>query len=296
MIGVIACFKKLSKLLRKIQPDIVVNAQTQVVTWALPFICKNIPKIMEIHFSHIGMEYNIKDKSALFKNLYFSFATYFYKRYDRFVVLTEEDKPYWKGLKNITVINNFTHIATNKLSDLSSKRIICVARYHEQKRLDLLIDAWAIIHDKYGDWKVEVFGMGPDKEKLQMQIEKLGLAGSFILNDAIDDVKSEYLKSSIFTLTSEHEGFGLVLLEAMTMGLPICMFNVVGTGWACNDGRTALGCRFGDVDKFAENLSRLIESPVLRLKLRDNALKELPKYNINHIMIQWNCLLKECLN
>ncbi len=57
-----------------------------------------------------------------------------------------------------------------------------------------------------------------------MQIEKLGLAGSFILNDAIDDVKSEYLKSSIFALTSEHEGFVLVLLEAMTMGLPICMF------------------------------------------------------------------------
>ena len=71
MIGVIACFKKLSKLLRKIQPDIVVNAQIQVITWALPFVCKNIPKIMEIHFSHIGMEYNIKDKGALFKNLFF---------------------------------------------------------------------------------------------------------------------------------------------------------------------------------------------------------------------------------
>lgn len=74
-------------------------------------------------------------------------------------------------MKNITVINNFTHIATNKLSDLSSKRIICVARYHEQKRLDLLIDAWAKIHDKYGDWKVEVFGMGPDKENCKCRLK-----------------------------------------------------------------------------------------------------------------------------
>ena len=72
--------------------------------------------------------------------------------------------------------------------------------------------------------------------------------------------------------------------------------HVIGTGWACNNGRTALGSDFGAVDKFAENLSRLIESPDLRLKLRDNALKELPKYSINHIMAQWNGLFKECLN
>ena len=128
-----------------------------------------------------------------------------------------------------------------------------------------------------------------------MQIDNLGLTESFILNDAVDDVKTEYLKSSIFALTSEYEGFVLVLIEAMTMGLPICMFDVVGTSWASNGGKTALSCDFGDTDAFAHNLSLLIENPQLRLELREKALKELPKYNIDTIMAKWNELITICL-
>ena len=295
---IVCCFtqiKNISRLLNEIEPNIVVNAQTQVVTWTLPFIRRDIPKIMEIHFSYLGMEYNLNDKSRLFKTLYFAVAKSIYRRYGRFVILTDEDRHYW-NLKNMVVINNFTQLSTDRLSDLSSKRIICVARYHVQKRLDLLIDAWAKIHDRHNDWKVEVFGMGPDKAILQSLIDKLGLTDSFILNDAVDDVKSEYLKSSIFALTSEHEGFGLVLLEAMTVGLPICMFNIVGVGWAYNNGQTVLACDFGDTESYAKNLEKLIENPQLRVKLRNNALKELPKYSIDHIMSQWNDLFIKCCN
>lgn len=170
-----------------------------------------------------------------------------------------------------------------------------MARYHKQKRLDLLIESWARICDKYTDWKVEVFGKGPDKQMLQMQIDELELTSSFILHDAVDDIKSEYLKSSIFALTSEHEGFALVLLEAMSMGLPICMFNVIGTSWLSNAGQVVLACDFGDTEQFARNLSMLIENYQLRLDVRNNALKELPKYHIDHIMKQWNNLFEQCI-
>lgn len=240
------------------------------------------------------MEYNISDKGKAFKKLYFKIAKAIYKRYNRFVILTEEDRQYW-NLNNISVINNFTNFTTDRLSNLTKKRIICVARYHVQKRLDLLIEAWSKIANKHKDWKVEVFGMGPDKEKLQEQINKLNLQSSFILNDAVDDIRAEYLKSSIFALTSEHEGFVLVLLEAIIMGLPICMFDIVGTSWASNKGKTALVCNFGDTDSFSNNLSKLIENPDLRLNLRNEALKEMPKYNIDYVMSEWDTLIKQCI-
>lgn len=292
--SVLIYYKKLLKLLDKEQPDIIVNAQTQIITWILPFVCKKIPKIMEIHFSYIGMKHNIEDKNRLFQKMYFIFNKHFYKRYSRFVVLTEEDLPHWH-LNNIAVIHNFTNLTTDHLSDLKSKRIICVARYHQGKKLNLLIESWARICDKNKDWKVEVFGKGPDKQKLQLQIDELGLTSSFILHDAVDDIKSEYLKSSIFALTSEYEGFALVLLEAMSMGLPICMFNVVGTSWLSNAEQAVLACDFGDIDKFTENLSLLMNDFDLRKKIRDNALKELPKYHIDHIMKQWNDLFEQCI-
>lgn len=98
--SVLFCYKHLLKLLDKEHPDIIVNAQTQIITWILPFVRKKVPKIMEIHFSYIGMKHNIEDKNRLFQKMYFIFNKHFYKRYNRFVVLTEEDRPYWK-LNNI---------------------------------------------------------------------------------------------------------------------------------------------------------------------------------------------------
>ena len=79
------------------------------------------------------------------------------------------------------------------------------------------------------------------------------------------------------------------------MGLPICMFDIVGTGWASNNGKTALVCDFGDTDSFSNNLSKLIENPDLRLNLRNEALKEIPKYNIDYVMSEWDTLIKQCI-
>ncbi len=53
------------------------------------------------------MDYNLHDKSKIFRTLYFGIAQFIYARYDRFVVLTEEDKHYW-NVKNCVVIGNFT--------------------------------------------------------------------------------------------------------------------------------------------------------------------------------------------
>lgn len=79
------------------------------------------------------------------------------------------------------------------------------------------------------------------------------------------------------------------------MGLPICMFDIVGTSWASNKGKTALVCNFGDTDSFSNNLSKLIENPDLRLNLRNEALKEMPKYNIDYVMSEWDTLIKQCI-
>lgn len=73
-LNVIRNIRNTRNAIKKFKPDIVINAQTQIITWILPFICRNIPKIMEIHFSYIGMEYNISDKGKAFKKLYFKIA------------------------------------------------------------------------------------------------------------------------------------------------------------------------------------------------------------------------------
>lgn len=287
--------RKVGKVIQEVNPDIVINAQTQVLTWIIPFVKRRVPKVMEIHFSKVGMDYNLHDKSKIFRTLYFGIAQFIYARYDRFVVLTEEDKHYW-NVKNCVVIGNFTPLVSPVLSELDNKKIICVARYHEQKRLDLLVEVWRRIHSKYKGWQIDVYGMGPDKAWLQDRIDAVGVADSFKLNDAVDNVMEKYLESSIFCLTSEHEGFGLVLTEAAMIGVPICAFDIVGVKWLLSDKETALLCPFGDVDAFAQNLSMLIESRSLRVKLRTAAKKRMEDFRIEVIMEKWNSLFEGCVN
>lgn len=75
------------------KPDVIVNEQTQMLTWMLPFVCWQIPKVMVIHFSRMGMEYNLEGKTKLFKRTYFHIAESIYSRYDRFVVLKMRTLP-----------------------------------------------------------------------------------------------------------------------------------------------------------------------------------------------------------
>lgn len=274
--------------------DLVVNAQTQLVTWVLPFLCKQVPKIMEIHFSHIGMFCNIREKGKIFNFFYWRVAEWIYEKYDRFVILTDEDKKYWH-LNNIEVINNFTECRMPSKPVAKENIILCVARYHCQKRLDLLIEAWKKIYKEYPDWKVEVYGMGGDKPLLQSKVDQAGMHDSFILNDAIDDVSVVYAKSKIFAMSSEHEGFALVLLEAMSASLPVCAFGVVGVKGIVEDNKTGLLCDFLDTDTLAQNLSKLICNEKLRRTLGEAGYQKLIIYSVDRTMAKWQELFDSVL-
>ena len=288
-LAIIPLIHKTRNCIKAIRPDIVVNSQAVVLTWILPFIVKNVPKVMEIHLSKNGIIHNIKDKNRLFQWLYMKCIEWFYSQYNRFVILTEEDRSNWH-CPNIEVIGNFTRLTDQKLSPLNSNKIICVARYHFHKRLDLLISSWKLIAEKYPKWEIHVYGMGPDKYQLEQKIKEVGLSGSLYLHPATDKVEDKYLDSSIFVLTSEHEGFALVLLEAMQMGLPICAMDVVGVRGIVENGRSGLLAPFGNVQVFADNLGILIESPELRMKLREEGLNEIKKYDVIKTMEKWNNL------
>lgn len=94
-----SCFIKLISLLKSIlkqeKPDVVVNANALVVSWILPFLNKNIPKVVELHFSYDGMM--LMNKEYYGSNLLKSYLNNFlrnwiYPKYDKCILLTEDDK------------------------------------------------------------------------------------------------------------------------------------------------------------------------------------------------------------
>ena len=91
----------------------------------------------------------------------------------------------------------------------------------------MLLDVWAKVQrlGDFKDWKLDIFGDGPDKDALELQIDNEDIINVYI-HPFTSSLESEYMKSSLFVLSSRYEGFGLVLCEAQAYGLPTVSFDI----------------------------------------------------------------------
>ena len=289
--------RKLERCLILLHPDITISLLRREIN----FLCDikdGSAKIGEIHFGRY------KYREAQFKFLPHCVNQWITSRWmaqldrkvkqlDRFVVLTHEDATYWKGLTNLTVIPNPLTIENGPLSDCSQKRVIAVGRYTYQKGFDILIKAWKIVNEKHPNWELVVFG-GGDKNTYQANIEALGLNSTIKLHGSINQIETQYRKSSIFVLSSRFEGLPLALMEAMTVGLPSVSFMCpCGPKDIIHDGEDGILCENGNTDMLADSICQLIENEPLRKEMGQKAAHNIQRYSIDNVMKLWDDLLQE---
>jgi glycosyltransferase involved in cell wall biosynthesis len=288
--GVLGAIRRTQEIVRIVQPDIIVNAHCPLVTWILPFVHKDIPKIVEMHQSRQGLDVFDRQFMSPLARLIHRFSTkWFYGRYDCFVVLTNGDKDAWH-CKNCMVVPNFHHFTVRESlpKKHESKQIILLARLMPQKRIDLMIDAWALLAKDYPDWHVKVLGEGLQRPQLETKIHELHLQESFLLPGEVKDVTNELQQSDILCLTSEYEGFGIVLIEAMANGIPVIAFEYVGVHDIIDNGTDGVIVPFGDVQTYSEQLRKLMTDSELRQRFAGEALHSVHKFDKEKVMARWD--------
>lgn len=117
-------------------------------------------------------------------------------------------------------------------------KIITIGRLVQQKRQDRLIDAAAILRDKGFKFVIEIYGIGPLQQQLADQIASLNLHDYVKLMGFTDNPYAHLRQADIFCLTSEAEGFGMVVAEALAVGTPVVSTRVDGVTemLACGGG------------------------------------------------------------
>ena len=288
---------RLAAILYTIQADIVISMFCNDVGF-LPKIKDGSRKVLEVHFSRFKrLQYGRKGLWALADRLRSRTDLRHVRAFDKFVVLTEEDKRYWGDLPNITVIPNSTSMKADSPANLDSKTVIAVGRYSYQKALDRLIDAWGIVMERLGrncDWTLRLVGDGEMRSSLESQIARLGLNASVFLGRVEKDMASVYRESSILALSSRYEGLPMVLLEAQAFGVPCVSFACkCGPKDVIRDGENGLLIPEGDVSALAEALYRLMSDDVLRKQMGAAAYRNSERYDKERIMSQWESLFKE---
>jgi glycosyltransferase involved in cell wall biosynthesis len=123
-----------------------------------------------------------------------------------------------------------------------SPRIVCVTRLVPHKRVDLVLDAVAEARKRVPDLQLHLVGDGPQRAALTRQIERLGLADFAVVHGRVSDAeKTGLLRTAWMTVSaSAGEGWGLSLVEASALGVPVVALRVPGVQDAVRSGRTGL--------------------------------------------------------
>lgn len=208
--------------------------------------------------------------------------------FDRVTVLTNRDKSITDkmGLKNVSVLHNPLFLLPEPCATVNKEKIVlAVGRLDSWhiKGFDILIRAWNLICKPFPEWKLRIIGHG-SKKSIEYLESLAGGNSQFEILPFKSNIQDEYRKSSIFVLSSRAEGWGLVLVEAMSQRCACiaCDFNGRQSE-IISDKINGLICKPNDIKDLSSKISELISNESLRLSLQDNAILGLNRFGEKNI-------------
>ncbi len=279
--------KKFLEVVDEIHPDLISTpTYTEEYLDSIMSVKNKVKVVIE---SHTAFSHDFVGTSLLEKIRKYSLLQTI-KRCNLLIALTESDAACWKPyMKKVAVVRNPVTLFPDTIDDQLKVegRIIAVGRLHPQKRFDRLIEAFSFIANKYPNWFVDIYGEGGEKEQVVKKITDLGLSNRIYLKGETNDIYSEYKKSQFFVLSSDYEGFGLVLLEAMACGIPCVSTDCpYGPSDIINDGQDGLLAEISSKDLSAK-IEWMITHESERKDMGIKARQNVEKFKKDVVMKEW---------
>lgn len=309
----------LRRQLKKKRPDVIIGIMP---------LCSVVAKLASIRIDIpvVATEHNSFERPAGVK---FSIFERFYKFqivkfFKKVTVLTDADKNLLGPIRNnVVVMPNPLVIEPVKQKPAKRNVILAAGRVDNWhvKGFDVLIRAFGKLvqglKSKVQDegWKLVIAGVWRSPETrtyLDGIAEECGVLDKIEYIGFVDDMQKLYAESSIFVLSSRYEGFGLVLIEAMSQGCAcvacdykgrqreiMCpegqgsMLNVQGSNNKVELCETGILCEPDDVEALAEAMKKMIEDDEYRESVRAKAIERSKYYSIKNTMDRWETLLKQ---
>lgn len=208
------------------------------------------------------------------------------QKLDEVVVLYQQDAEMYQkafGFKPSAIYNPLT-LKPGPRSDGQQKKFLAVGRFSpKHKGFDLLIQAFSLFVQKNQKWTLDIVGDGPEKEQLAQMITENGLESRIHLHPFTNEIQTYYSSASIYVLSSRWEGMPLVLVEAMSHGLPIIASDIP----TCQEVLGDFGMFFknGDIQELAQRLEDATHLDWQ--KKSDEAIKIAQRFGVNEIAEQW---------
>lgn len=176
--------------------------------------------------------------------------------------------------------------------------VVTLGRLSEQKNQKMLINAFAVVADKYHDACLNIYGIGPLKDELQKQIEKINMTDRIVLKGLTHTAHKVFAEAGIFVLPSDYEGMPNALLEALAIGVPS-----ISTDCPCGgprklitDGVNGLLIPVNDEKALVQALDRLLQDRNYALNLGRKAKEMSSAYSTVQVFSKWKSFVENIIN
>lgn len=191
--------------------------------------------------------------------------------------------------KGVVIPNPINSDIAGKWEGLNSNRIIAVGRITEQKRFDIIIDAFLKFRKNHPEYILDIYGEGPDLKKYKQMIQEKGAQNVISFKGFSNNILDEMRKSEIYISCSDFEGISNTMLEAMAIGVPtICTdCPIGGAAMTIKNNINGILIPVKNIDAAEKALSQIADNKKFAIKLSEEAVKIREEYNIENIGAQW---------
>ncbi|SDR09480.1 Stealth protein CR1, conserved region 1 [Arthrobacter crystallopoietes] len=166
--------------------------------------------------------------------------------------------------------------------------IVAAGRFVPGKRFDHLIRAFASAAPQHPDWRLRLYGSGPQEDAYRRMARRLGVESRLELIPPVTDMLSEWSKASIAALSSRSEGLPLVALEAIAAGVPVVSYDCpTGPSEIIDDGVNGRLIPTGDVQILAHALEELMADPAKRIRMGSAAKASAARFSPDRVQKKW---------
>ena len=172
----------------------------------------------------------------------------------------------------------------------SVRRVMTVANLRPEKGHDVLIDAAALVLQRFPDARFDLVGGGSQLAALRERAASLGIAHAVSFLGHCEDVPSRLATADLFVLPSRSEAFPNAVLEAMAVGLPVVASRVGGLLEVIDEGRTGVLVPPGDAGALADAIGALMADTMRAAALATAGRDAVRRYSFTRMVAAFDAL------
>ena len=215
-----------------------------------------------------------------------------YKRCDGLVFQTREAMEFFPlsvRKKSVVIGNPLTGALPERYEGKREKRIVTACRLNTQKNLPLLVDAFSDLAEEFPEYTLDIYGEGPERERLTEKIKDKGLSKRIILRGFSDHIYEDIPKAALFVLPSDYEGISNSMLEAIALGVPTVCTDcpVGGARETIAHGVNGLLVPVGDRAALADAMRRILCDEAFAENLSREGVKLRERLSVAAVTQEW---------